>query len=316
MAARAVEPARDAVPRAQPQAGLAHPVSRRPAQPERDRPGLVRRPARRPADRRPARSAPRDAPDVAGRGRPPPPAAGARRRVASRHTGWPGSASQQVAELLGEELLRATNPIVATYARVEAVDVRISAVADGDRSADELVEAATTLVLGQLGDARLGDRRDDLERGDRRAARGTRLDARHRRDRDRREPGGPVRRRALGPFRRIDRARGAGGAAHATAPDQSDADSVPATTSRTSVPDDLERFARRARELGGAEVGLAVRARPRTGDTAVSIAISTPTGERRVRRIVFLTGPMGRSRAALAAAAVLLETLREVDPAP
>ena len=36
----------------------------------------------------------------------------------------------------------------------------------------------------------------------------------------------------------------------------------------------------------------------------------TPRSERRVRRLVFLTGPMGRSRAALAAAAVLLETLR------
>jgi hypothetical protein len=45
----------------------------------------------------------------------------------------------------------------------------------------------------------------------------------------------------------------------------------------------------------------------------VSIAIVTPLGERRVRRLVFLTGPMGRSRAALAAAAVLLETLRDPD---
>ena len=72
--------------------------------------------------------------------------------------------------------------------------------------------------------------------------------------------------------------------------------------------------ARRARELGGSEVGLAVRARPRTGDTAVSIAISTPEREIRVRRVVFLTGPMGRSRVALAAAAILLEALGEAEP--
>ena len=65
------------------------------------------------------------------------------------------------------------------------------------------------------------------------------------------------------------------------------------------------------RELGGADVGIAVRARPRTGDTAVSIAIVTPRRERRVRRLVFLTGPMGRSRAALAATAVLLGDARE-----
>jgi ABC-type amino acid transport substrate-binding protein len=89
--------------------------------------------------------------------------------------------------------------------------------------------------------------------------------------------------------------------------DRTDAADAP----EDEVPDELVLFAQRARELGGAQVGIAVRARPRTGDTAVSMAIVTPTGERRVRRIVFLTGPMGRSRAALAAAAFLLETLRQ-----
>ena len=44
---------------------------------------------------------------------------------------------------------------------------------------------------------------------------------------------------------------------------------------------------------------------------AVSIAVVAPSGERHVRRVVFLAGGMGRSRAALAAAAVLLETLGE-----
>ena len=78
------------------------------------------------------------------------------------------------------------------------------------------------------------------------------------------------------------------------------------------APDDLVQYARRARELGGAEIGLAVRTRPRTGDTAVSMAISTPDGEHRARRLVFLTGPMGRSRAALTAAAFLFEVLRDL----
>ena len=50
--------------------------------------------------------------------------------VASRTYRLAGIGESQVAELLGEPMLRATNPIVATYARVEAVDVRISAVAD------------------------------------------------------------------------------------------------------------------------------------------------------------------------------------------
>jgi len=77
------------------------------------------------------------------------------------------------------------------------------------------------------------------------------------------------------------------------------------------VPDGLVAYARRARELGGSEVGIAVRARPRQGDTAVAIAVVTPRGERRLSRVVFLTGGQGRSRAALSAAAALFETLRD-----
>ena len=72
--------------------------------------------------------------------------------VASRTYRLAGIGESQVAELLGDAFLRATNPIVATYARVEAVDVRVSAVAEAGRTADELVEAAAAVVLGHLGD--------------------------------------------------------------------------------------------------------------------------------------------------------------------
>ena len=71
--------------------------------------------------------------------------------VASRTYRLAGIGESQVAELLGEPMLRATNPIVATYARVEAVDVRISAVADDVAGADDLVETASTVVLERLG---------------------------------------------------------------------------------------------------------------------------------------------------------------------
>ena len=54
--------------------------------------------------------------------------------VAARTYRLAGVGKSQVAELLGEDLLRSTNPVVATYARVEAVDVRISAVGDDHRS--------------------------------------------------------------------------------------------------------------------------------------------------------------------------------------
>ena len=53
--------------------------------------------------------------------------------------------------------------------------------------------------------------------------------------------------------------------------------------------------------------------RDRTTDLAVSIAISSPNGERRVTRQVFRTGTGNGHRAALAAAAVLLESLGEQE---
>ena len=225
--------------------------------------------------------------------------------VASRTYRLAGIGESQVADLLGDAFLRATNPIVATYARVEAVDVRVSAVAEAGRSADELVEAAAAVVLGHLGDHVWATGETTWSQATRHAAGRARLDAGRRRDRDRRQPRRAARRRALAPLRRIDRVRVAGGPRMAHGGDDTHGGDDPHGS------DELVAFARRARELGGADVGIAVRARPRTGDTAVSIAIVTPLGERRIRRLVFLTGPMGRSRAALAAAAVLLETLRD-----
>ena len=72
----------------------------------------------------------------------------------------------------------------------------------------------------------------------------------------------------------------------------------------------LEHLAERVRELGGAEVGIAVEARERGGDTAVTVAVVTPDGSHRETRLVFLGGSLGRGRAAIAAAAILLSRLR------
>ncbi|MEP6638044.1 MAG: molybdopterin-binding protein [Chloroflexota bacterium] len=231
--------------------------------------------------------------------------------AASRTYRLAGIGESQVAELLGDVLLRSTNPIVATYARVEAVDVRVSAVAEGNETADALVERASATVLGHLGDyvwasgetswgEAIGARLEALgwslaivEIGTGGSLNGLFADAPWVRFDESIAPDAPV---AL--------AHGA----PATGDEGADSETA---AEATSGADELVRFARRDRELGGAEVGIAVRARPRTGDTAVSIAIVTPSAERRVRRVVFLTGPMGRSRTALAAAAVLLETLRD-----
>ena len=67
--------------------------------------------------------------------------------------------------------------------------------------------------------------------------------------------------------------------------------------------------ARRVREVAGVEVGLAVRVRPRGSELAVSIAIVTPTGERRQTRTTYTGGSVGRSQAALLAAATLSTAL-------
>jgi hypothetical protein len=71
----------------------------------------------------------------------------------------------------------------------------------------------------------------------------------------------------------------------------------------------LEVLAGRVRELGDAEVGLAVEARERGGDTAVTVAVVTPEETHRETRVVFLGGSLGRSRAAIAASAILLSRL-------
>lgn len=225
--------------------------------------------------------------------------------VATRTYRLAGIGESQVAEILGDEVLRAGNPVVATYARVEAVDVRISAVADGSRSAEAIVGSAAAIVLDRLGDYvwATGDTTWSQAIGGRLDALGWTLAVVEI------GTGGSLG-ALLGdvPWHRFDEALAADAPAAGRSPAAEPAVAAEAADD-DDVSHDLGRFALRARELGGAQVGMAVRARPRSADTAVSIAVVTPTGERRVRRVVFLTGPMGRSRAALAAAAVLLETL-------
>ena len=90
-----------------------------------------------------------------------------------------GIGESQVAERLGESLLRAPNPVVATYARSDAVDVRIAARPEGrngsgpPRSAAEVADAAEANVVAAVGEyvwargettwrAALGQRLDEL----------------------------------------------------------------------------------------------------------------------------------------------------------
>lgn len=218
-----------------------------------------------------------------------------------------GIGESQLADRLGESLLRATNPIVATYARAEAVDVRISAKGDGPSSAEDLVEGAARSVLDLVGDhvwstgettwsGAIGNRLDELgwtlaivEIGSAGQLASLIGDASWLRFSEALAADAPV-------------ALAHGDDPHGDAGGTEGPDAL--------KPDVLQDYAVRARELGGADVGLALRARPRHGDTAASVVVVTPTGVHRQRRLVFLDGANGRSRSALAAAAILLEALK------
>ena len=206
-----------------------------------------------------------------------------------------GIGESQVADLLGESMLRATNPIVATYARAEAVDVRISATATGDATAADLVEPAAAIVREVLG-AYVWATGDTTWAG----AIGDRLET-------------------LGWTVAIVEI-GTGGQVGTLLGDAAWIRAATTLGSETASPDDpgpaphpsddaLLAQARQAREAVGAEVGLAVHASRGTDDTAVSIAVVTPDGETVEHRTAFLGGANGRIRAALAAAAVLLASL-------
>ncbi len=222
--------------------------------------------------------------------------------VASRTFRLTGIGESQVAEILGEPLLRRSNPEVATYARVEAVDVRVSAIGDATGDAETLVAGAAAIVQERLGQHvwATGAMTWSDAIGERLAALGWRLAVVEI------GTGGQVG-ALLGDVDWLvfdESTTADGGVAQPDADQGVDADADDTTIAH----------ARRARERSGAQVGLAVRTRERDGDTAVSIAVATPEREHVERRLAFLGGRLGRTRAALVAAAVLLATLPGTDP--
>lgn len=204
-----------------------------------------------------------------------------------------GIGESLLADRLGDLLSRDANPTVATYARADGVDIRISARPDprADATPEALVAAAESQVLDLVGANVWG--RGDASWGsaiaDALARRRWRMSLREIGTR-----GSVVSLlgEALGD--RLVRAETI----------------VAATSSGSGARVDLSAVAEAARVTDGCEVGLAVRARSRGGDTAVSIGLADPGGRRVVRRLAFLGGSMGRTRAATTAAAVLVEHLR------
>lgn len=216
--------------------------------------------------------------------------------VATRTFRLTGIGESQVAELLGEDLLRRVNPEVATYARAEAVDVRVSAIGDAGGSAADIVEAAAAMVADRLGpyiwatgtttwSGAIGARLGEL---------GWRLAAT--------EIG--TRGQVASLFGDVDW----------LVRDEIVADSFADGEDEAAEPSrGLMATARRMRETADVEVGLAVLAHERGVDTAVLIAVVTPTREVAQTRMAFRGGSLGRSRAALTAASVLLTALRAED---
>lgn len=194
-----------------------------------------------------------------------------------------GIGESQIVTRLGPDLLGPGNPEVATYARHDAVDVRISAVDTAGVSAAEQVAAAEARVLELLGDH---------------------VFAR----------GGETWAEALG--RRLGKRRvaavevGTGGALLGLlgeAPWLAHGELLPHYLPARA---DVRRLAEAACLAHGCAVGLALHARERGPDTAAVVAVALdgePT--HRETRLVFLGGQQGRERAALAACAVLYRRL-------
>jgi nicotinamide-nucleotide amidase len=221
--------------------------------------------------------------------------------IANRTLRLAGIGESQVADLLGEPLLRATDPIVATYARADAVDVRISArgtAADGTSPADR-VTAMTAHVARLLGPYVWAEGATSW---------------------------GDAIERALGVDHRLALVEiGTGGSLGALIGDRDwvrfseTVSSDTATAGSHASAAGLEHLARRAAELGESAHAVAIRVRPRGRDTAVSVVVVGPGWVHRERRLAFLGGSNGRMRAALAAAHVTLAALRahpEGDGAP
>jgi nicotinamide-nucleotide amidase len=202
-----------------------------------------------------------------------------------------GIGESLVVDRLGAEVMTLTNPIVTTYARQEAVDVRIAARPDGvsgngrGRTASEVADETEAAIVARLGEHVWG-RGQDTWAGtlDRLlAARNWRLATI--------ESGtGGALANLLGESAALARATVAGRGTRLTGKD-------------------AETASVEARTQAGVEVGLALVARLRGDDTAVTAAVATPTGSRVERRIVFLSGAQGRQRAAVAGAAILHGTL-------
>ena len=202
-----------------------------------------------------------------------------------------GIGESLIADRLGELLARDADPVVATYARADAVDVRISAHARDGWDAAAAVAETERAVLAVLGPHVWA--RGETTWPAAIAASLEELDWR------------------LAIVEVATRGSVAALLGEGLGDRLAFAETlVGRPPAHDGHPADLPHLAARVRQLGAAEIGLAVEVRPRRGDTAVSVAIEDPLGRHRERRLVFPADALGRGRAALAAAAIVLARLQ------
>ena len=193
-----------------------------------------------------------------------------------------GVGESALVALIGEDVLRAANPQVATYARLDAVDVVVSAVADRGSSAGVIVDETVGRLHERVGQYVFAEGSQ------------TWADA----------LSGRLAGRTLAVVE-----IGTGGQVGALI---GAADFlVHGELERADT--DLEQRAVRAREERGSDIGLAVRATEKDGDTNVTVAMATERGTRKVTRKAFLGGEEGRRRAALTVCAALWTALGEQE---
>lgn len=216
------------------------------------------------------------------------------RPIVSRTLRLTGIGESAIADRLGAMLEAGRRPMVATYARADAVDIRIWAhvEAGGDAKALERLVSETEARILELVGSHVWARGETTWP----AALADALDAR----------GWRVAVVEIGMRGALLALLGEGLAERLGFGETLPRRPAPHGGERPT----LEHLAERVRELGGCDVGLAVEARARGGDTAASVAIVHPGGEHKETRVVFLGGAQGRSRAAIAAASVLLGRLR------
>jgi nicotinamide-nucleotide amidase len=214
------------------------------------------------------------------------------RRAASVTLRLTGIGESAIADRLGPLLDLGARPSVATYARNDAVDIRIWAHDDDGVEAAAAAVAATEARIVELLGAHVWARGESTWPETVAAA----LDAR----------GWRLSIVEVGLRGALLALLGEGLGARLAFGETLGERPAPHDGHRGTL-DDL---AERVRVLGTTEVGVACEARERGGDTAVTVAVTTPDGTHRETRVVFLAGPLGRGRAAIATAAILLARLR------